>query len=156
MIQCDINQANNGGGRPDSADSSSPLQNIAVFGYWHLCTWNKCLIRSTKVTVKDPHQCYCNIHSHAVPVFSASLQSPVYNMALFITIFQQSFCHSSNTVTAGAPLFSVLLGWKLLLILTQHFLHVLHNKCESSGRPCEPLQKVLTMPSRLANVGKSA
>lgn len=119
--------------------------------YGHL---NKCLIPCTKERVQDPNQCFCLIHLHAVPEFSAPLQTPVYNIALFITIFQQSFCHSSNTVTAGAPLFSVLLGWKLLLILTQHFLRVLHNKCESSSEPCEPLWKVSTMPSSLADVGK--
>ncbi len=126
-------------------------------GYWRLCTWEKHLIPPppTPKNLFMTQTSFCYIHSYAAPKFSAPLESPVYNIALFITIFQQSLCHSSNTVTAGAPLFSVLLGWKLPLILTQHFLHVRHNKCESSGRPCEPLRKVSTMPLRLTNVGKS-
>lgn len=95
------------------------------------------------------NHCFHIIHSNAVPEFSAPLQSLVYNSTLFITIFQQSFCHSSNTIAAGGPLFSVLLSWKLRLILTQHFLHVLHKKSERSGRSCEPLWKMLKMPSRL-------
>lgn len=53
-------------------------------------------------------------------------------------------------ITAGGPLFSVLLSWKLLLILTfQCFLYVLPNIFESTARPFEPLWKMLAMPLRL-------
>lgn len=111
------------------------------------CTPNNLFRTQTTFSATVIHMLSLNFQLHCNP--------HVYNIALFITIFQQSFCHSSNTGTAGAPLFCVLLGWRLLLILTQHFLHVLHNKCESSGRPYEPPRKVLTMPSRLADIGKS-
>lgn len=111
-------------------------------------TRGKALVHVPKNYLGANHY-FCIIHSHAVPGFSAPLQSLVYNSTLFMTIFQQSFCHSSNTIAAGAPLFSVLLSWKLRLILTPHFLHVLHKKPERSGRPREPLWKLLKTPSRL-------
>lgn len=56
-------------------------------------------------------------------------------------LFQQSSCHSCSAPTAGVPVFSTQLGWKLPPILTQQFLCSLPCKCENSGRHSEPLWK---------------
>lgn len=63
------------------------------------------------------------------------------NFALFIAPFQQPSCHSCSAPTAGVPVFSTQLGWKLPPILTQQFLCSLPCKCENSGRHSEPLWK---------------
>lgn len=75
---------------------------------------------------------------------------PIWIILPYYHYFRADILPLKQHVTAGGPLFSVLLSWKLLLILTfQHFLHALHNKFESSARPFEPLRKMLTMPFRL-------
>lgn len=98
---------------------------------------------SAREFVEDPNQSFCYIQLH-----STQLLSPL-NIAL-LSLFSSSLLPLKQHITAGGPLFSVLLSWKLLLILTfQCFLYVLPNIFESTARPFEPLWKMLAMPLRL-------
>lgn len=97
--------------------------------YWTLLPRGQTCLSATfsQIDVNPPRESFFFIY-HCFPAVTLSLK---------------------QHVTAGVLLFSVLLGWKLPLVLMQHVLRVRHNKCESSGAPFEPDCKVLTKPRRI-------
>lgn len=71
------------------------LDNTVSWSHSHQDVWTSkstgTLVNPTHTPKEAPNQSFCDILSR-----SASLQSPLNNIALFITIFQQSFCQSSK------------------------------------------------------------